>query len=48
LLHALDPNKACGPDGIPAKLLKETSTFFSPELALLFCASLKQKELPGD
>jgi len=25
LLQELDPSKACGPDGIPTKLLKETS-----------------------
>jgi len=44
----LDPNKACGSDGIPTKLLKETSTFISRVLALLFRASLEQEKLPYD
>ena len=48
MLQELDPNKACGPDDIPTKLLKEKSTFISPVLALLFRASVKQEKLPGD
>ena len=48
LLQELDPSKACGPDGIPTKLLKETSFAISPVLTLIFNASLVQGKLPSD
>ena len=48
LLQELDPSKACGPDGIPTKLLKETSFTISPMLTLIFNASLVQGKLPSD
>lgn len=48
MLQELDPNKACGPDGIPTKLLKEILTSISPVLTLLFNASLVQEKLLSD
>ena len=48
LLQELDHTKAFGPDGIPTKLLKETSFAISPVLTLIFNASLEQGKLPSD
>ena len=49
LLQNLDSHKAQGPDGIPAKFLKETSNYISKTmLTLIFNASLQQGKLPGD
>ena len=48
LLQSLDIHKACGPDGIPARLLKETREIISPSLAFIFQASLQQCSLPLD
>ena len=48
LLNELDPFKAPGPDGIPSKLLKETSANIAPLLTLIYRASLKQGKLPND
>ena len=48
LLQELDPSKAFGSDGIPTKLLKETSFTISPMLTLIFNASLVQGKLPSD
>jgi len=45
-LTQVDPFKATGPDGIPPKLLKETSFELSPSLTLLFNSSLKQGRIP--
>jgi len=42
LLQNLKTHKACGPDGIPIRLLKETSEEVAPILLLIFRASLKQ------
>jgi len=36
LLQSLDIHKACGPDGIPARLLKETREVISPSLTFIF------------
>jgi len=47
LLQEPDPSKACGLDGIPTKLLKETFTI-SPMLTLIFNASLVQGKPPSD
>ena len=48
LLHNLDPHKASGPDGIPARFLKETCNSIAPVLVLMYKASLKQGKLPRD
>ena len=45
LVQELDPSKACGPDGIPTKLLRATSFAISPVLTLIFNASLVQGKL---
>ena len=48
LLRALDVHKACGPDGIPANLLKETCEEIAPSLSFIFQASLQQCIFPID
>ena len=48
LLKDLKPNKAPGPDDVPAKFLKETASEIAPALTLLFQASLKQSKIPSD
>ena len=47
LLRNLKPYKATGPDGIPAKLLKETAEQIAPAITLLFQASLNQGCVPS-
>lgn len=47
-LKQLDVNKASGPDGIPARLLKETANEIAPSLTQLFNKSLKHGVLPDD
>ena len=42
-LRNLDATKACGPDGIPARLLKEYSRSIVPSLCELFNVSLVLK-----
>ena len=42
LLHNLNPNKATGPDGIPAYFLKELSHEIAPSLTLIFQSCLQQ------
>jgi hypothetical protein len=46
LLKNLKPHKATGPDGIPARLLKEIAEEIAPAITLLFQASLDQGTLP--
>jgi len=48
LLRDLQSHKACGPDGIPPRLLKETANNVAPALTLLYKASLAQGQLPND
>jgi hypothetical protein len=48
ILHNLDINKAQGPDGIPARLLKETARQIALSLTVLFNKSLSTGELPCD
>ena len=45
LLLNLKTYKACGPDGIPIRLLKETAEEVAPILLLIFRASLKQGKI---
>ena len=46
LLSNLKPNKATGPDGVPARLLKESAKSIAPALSLIFQASLLQGKIP--
>jgi len=47
LLRNLKSHKATGPDGLPARLLKETATEIAPAVSLLFQASLDQGKVPA-
>lgn len=47
-LKQLDVNKASGPDGIPARLIKETAEQIAPSLARLFNKSLEHATIPED
>jgi hypothetical protein len=44
----LKPNKAKGPDDIPAKFLNEVSIKISPLISFIFQASLDQGQIPSD
>lgn len=46
VLEQLDPNKACGPDGIPGALLKNTAQEIAPSLCRLFNLSLSLGSVP--
>jgi hypothetical protein len=49
VLHALknlDPNKACGPDNLPGRLLKEAAELIAPSLCQLFNISLSLGHFP--
>jgi hypothetical protein len=48
LLEDLQPNKASGPDQIPAKILKECATELAPILTSIFTQSLNTGKLPSD
>ena len=48
LLADLKQNKACGPDDIPARLLKELNNELSPNFTILFQASVNQGKVPKD
>ncbi len=47
-LKTLDINKATGPDGIPAKLLKQTASTIAPSLCKLFDKSLHLGAVPEE
>jgi hypothetical protein len=47
-LNTLDTTKACGPDGISARLLKECSFQIAPSLCELFNYSLRIGRLPSE
>ena len=47
-LWKLDVKKACGPDGLPGRLLKEAASFITKPLAKLFTKSLATGSLPSD
>ncbi|CAB3995416.1 Hypothetical predicted protein, partial [Paramuricea clavata] len=42
----IEPNKACGPDNLPGRILKEVAVEISPALAKLFNQSLFDGEFP--
>ncbi|KAI0219881.1 hypothetical protein LSAT2_028582 [Lamellibrachia satsuma] len=46
LLHGLNPNKATGPDEVPAKILQLAANKLAPALNLIFQKSLTTGELP--
>lgn len=48
LLEAVKPHKATGPDGIPARLLKDYAAELAPVLTLIYQASLNQGTVPAD
>ena len=48
VLGSLDSTKATGPDGIPARLLKETASVISPSLCKLYNKSLDHGIFPQD
>ena len=48
LLRQLNPNKATGPDSIPARFLKECSDALSPILTTLFRKTFEEGKLPRD
>ena len=47
-LSLIDPSKACGPDCIPGRLLKEGAPWLFEPLVALFNQSLKSGLLPSD
>ena len=47
-LSQLNPNKACGPDELPARVLKEMSQSASGWLAFIFQKSLNLNVVPSD
>ena len=47
-LSQLNPNKACGPDELPARVLKEMSQSASGWLAFIFQQSLNLNVVPSD
>ena len=48
VLKDINPNKATGPDGIPARILKELCEVLAEPLALLFSCSLKKGQIPTE
>ena len=46
VLRHLDPNKACGPDGIPSRLLSELADVITPSLTRLFNISVSLGVVP--
>ena len=47
-LHDLYTSKACGPDGIPSRLLKECSQEIAPSVCALFNQSLNIGRIPSE
>ena len=47
LLENLKPHKAGGPDGLPARLLKELAEEIAPAVTLLFQTSINQGRVPS-
>lgn len=48
VLRQLDPTKACGPDGISSRILKNCAHELAPSLTKLFNHSLTLGSLPSD
>ena len=47
-MYYLDTSKACGPDGIPTRLLKECSFQIAPSVCELFNHSLHTGQIPSE
>ena len=47
LLSQLNPHKACGPDALPARVLKETAQQLAPALTIIFRRSLETGCVPA-
>ena len=47
-LRALDTSKACGPDGIPPRLLQECAREIAPSICELFNRSLHTGHVPTE
>ena len=48
LLRQINPNKASGPDEVPARVLKECSHELAPLITILFNKSLLEGKIPDD
>lgn len=48
LLKGLQPNKACGPDKIPNRVLKELASELAPPLTALYNKSLEEGTVPAE
>ena len=48
LLHNVNPNKACGPDGISARVLKECAAELAPLITSLFRKTFLEGKIPSD
>ena len=48
LLRKVNPNKACGPDMIPARVLKQHADAIAPLLSLFFQKTLREGTVPED
>ena len=48
LLNRLKPNKACGPDKIPNRVLKELAPVLAPPLTALYNKSLEEGTVPAE
>ena len=48
LLKKINPSKACGPDMIPARILRDMAEEISPILTTLFKRTIDLGELPED
>ena len=48
LLEGLDSFKACGPDNIPTRFIKETAVDLALSLTLVYQASVKQGRVTND
>ena len=47
-INCLNPNKACGPDGIRARTLRELSTELSEPITIIFNKCLTERVVPND
>ena len=48
VLYSIDPDKSCGPDNVPGRLLKEAAPWITEPLAHLFNLSMSTGSLPQD
>ena len=48
VLYSIDPDKSCGPDNVPGRLLNEAAPWITEPLAHLFNLSMSTGSLPQD